>query len=78
MKKKELAKQREKSIKVLKSALEKKRRTLSETFVKTKAGQEKNIKKVKILKREIAQLLTIVKEKETEEKKVKSKEKKEK
>ena len=38
------------------------------TMAKTKAGQEKNLKKAKILKKELAQVLTIIKEMEIVEK----------
>ncbi len=65
MKKKDLKSLRTKEKKEILKTLEKKRKSLSESWIKTKAGQEKNTKKVKMLRKDIAQILTILKEKET-------------
>lgn len=67
MKKKDLKSLRTKDIKELKKMVETKRSEAANSHVKRLAGQEKNLKKVKNLRREIAQLLTIIKEKELTE-----------
>lgn len=64
MKKKDLKDLREKGIKEINKAVAKNKQEVAMTGAKMKAGQEKKIKKVKHLRREIAQMLTIIREKE--------------
>jgi ribosomal protein L29 len=64
MKKKDLQALKSKSIEELKKMVSDKKKEADEAFIKTKAGQEKNLKKVKNLRKDIAQILTLVKEKE--------------
>lgn len=67
MKKKDLTDLRNKDQKELKEVLSKKRLEITAFMAKSTAG-EKNLKKRKNLRREIAQILTIIKEKELIEK----------
>jgi ribosomal protein L29 len=72
MKKKDLQDLRNKKIIELDKIVAKKRQESILAHAKMKTGQEKKIKKVKNLRREIAQVLTIIREKqilEEEEKK---------
>ncbi len=64
MKKKGLKDLRAKEIDELKKLVSEKRKETSVIYAKVKTGQEKNLKKVKGLKKEIAQILTIIREKE--------------
>lgn len=64
MKKKQLKSIRTKEEKEIKKILDDKRKSASEFYAKMKVGQEKNSRKVKMLKRDISQILTILKEKE--------------
>ena len=64
MKKKELTKLRDKDVKALLKLANDKKKELAEAYSKTRAGQEKNLKTAKNLKNDIAQILTLVKEKE--------------
>lgn len=64
MKKKDLTDLRNKKINELEKLLSKKRNELINTYAKIKAGQEKNLKKAKNIRRDIAQILTIIREKE--------------
>jgi len=64
MKKKDLLDLRSKKTGELEKLLSKKRNELINTYVKIKAGQEKNLKKAKNIRRDIAQILTIIREKE--------------
>ena len=64
MKKKQLKSIRAKEEKELKKILDDKRKSASELYAKMKVGQEKNLKKVKMLRRDISQILTILREKE--------------
>ena len=64
MKKNEIVSLRKKNLDELKSLLEQKRFEAAESFAKMKAGQEKNLKKTKNLKKVIAQIMTISREKE--------------
>lgn len=64
MKKKDLADTRNKEIKDLKKLAEEKKLELAKTEVKIRSGEEKNVKKAGGLRREIAQILTIIQEKE--------------
>ena len=64
MKKKQLKSIRTKEEKEIKKILDDKRKSASELYAKMKVGQEKNLKKVKMLRRDISQILTILKEKE--------------
>jgi len=64
MKKKELKSIRAKEEKEIEKILDDKRKSASELYAKIKVGQEKNLKKVKMLRRDISQILTILKEKE--------------
>lgn len=64
MKKNELTKLRNKDIEELKKITQDKKLELAKVFTDIKAGREKNLKKSKNLRCDIAQVLTIVKEKE--------------
>jgi ribosomal protein L29 len=64
MKKKDLTDLRNKKISELEKLLSKKRNELINTYAKIKAGQEKNLKKAKNIRRDVAQILTIIREKE--------------
>lgn len=64
MKKKDLVDIRNKEIKDLKKLAEEKKLELAKTEVKIRSGEEKNVKKASKLRREIAQILTIIQEKE--------------
>lgn len=64
MKKKELSFFRTKKITEIKSEIVKKRKELAQFLVSLAAGREKNFKKGKNLKKDIAQMLTILKERE--------------
>lgn len=64
MKKKELTDLRNKKTNELEKLLSKKRNELINTYAKIKAGQEKNLKKAKNIRRDVAQILTIIREKE--------------
>lgn len=64
MKKKDLTDLRNKKINELEKLLAKKRHQLVNVQAKIKAGQEKNLKKAKNTRRDIAQILTIIREKE--------------
>jgi ribosomal protein L29 len=63
MKKKDLTDLRNKKINELEKLLSKKRNELINTYAKIKAGQEKNLKKAKNIRRDVAQILTIIREK---------------
>lgn len=63
MKKKDLTKLREKSLEELSSMVSEKRKEIDNSFSKMKAGQEKNLKAVRNKRQDIAQILTIAKEK---------------
>jgi ribosomal protein L29 len=63
MKKKDLAELRLKEIKEIENLLSKKKLELMVLISKLTAGGEKNLKKGRNLKKEIAQILTIIKEK---------------
>ena len=62
MKTRELTSLRKKSLDEIKSLLEQKKLEAVESFAKMKAGQEKNLKRAKNLKREIAQIMTVFQE----------------
>jgi len=64
MKKKDLTELRVKEIKEIKEILSKKKLELDTLYSKLVSGGEKNLKKGKNLKKDIAQILTIIKEKE--------------
>jgi ribosomal protein L29 len=64
MKKKDLQTARNKKVSELKKLVLKKRQEVEVLQAKVKAGQEKNLKKAKNLRKEIAQLLTLIREKE--------------
>ena len=68
MKKNELQKTRIKKTEELKKLLDKKKVELTTVIVETGAGREKNPKKRKNLRRDIAQILTVLREKELLEK----------
>jgi ribosomal protein L29 len=76
MKKKELNELRNKNIKELKKIAVEKRLECRKLMVKVTAGKEKNQKVGKNLSREIARILTLVREKEIIEKLQKPEEKK--
>ena len=64
MKKKDLTELRTKEKKEIESILAKKRLELATLISKSVSGGEKNLKKGKNLRKDIAQILTIIKEKE--------------
>jgi ribosomal protein L29 len=64
MKKKDLKGLRTKTSKELLKLVEKKSLEYAKVRAEMKAGQEKNLKKVKLIRRDLSQLLTIMKEKE--------------
>lgn len=64
MKKQEFKKLREESIQSLKKTLSVKQEEKLKTQMELKTGQLKNVKRVKSLRKEIAQILTIIREKE--------------
>ena len=64
MKKKDLVSLREKDIDTLKTQVVEKKKEEELTLVRIYAGQEKNLKKAFLIRREIAQILTIIREKE--------------
>lgn len=68
MKKKELQEIRKKSQKDILSLVEKNKKELFKIMFDIKTGKEKNIKKAKNLRKEIAKLLTISKEIEIDKK----------
>ncbi len=55
---------RKKDIKDLESTLAKKKLEAENDFAKIKGGREKNLKKYRNLRRDIAQILTIIREKQ--------------
>ena len=63
MKKKDLTGIRSKTKKELKTLADKKAVDLAKAKVAIKAGQEKNLKKVKLIRHEFSQLLTVLREK---------------
>jgi ribosomal protein L29 len=64
MKKKDLQNIRTKKIKTLEKLVGEKKLELVKIRLAMKVGKEKNLKKAKNLRREIAQILTIIREKE--------------
>ncbi len=64
MKKADLTSLRTKEIKELTKALKDKKGELAKLTQKIKSGSEKNLKKGKLLKKDIAQILTVIREKE--------------
>lgn len=68
MKKKDLNELRNKKISDLVKLVKEKKLDLTKSLIKRKTGGEKNLKKAKNLKLEIARILTIVGEKEIMEK----------
>ncbi len=64
MKKKDLKGLQAKEAGELRKLVSEKKEEVDITYTKVKAGQEKNLKKIKGLKKEIAQILTIIREKE--------------
>jgi len=64
MKKKDLQAARNKKVSELKKLVSKKKQEVEVLQAKVKAGQEKNLKKAKNIRIEIAQLLTLIREKE--------------
>ena len=69
MKKKDLNNLRKKTVKELLAEVEKLRRKRLELHTKIPVGKEKNVKAVRNLKKDIAQILTIVSEKRRKENK---------
>lgn len=70
MNKKDLVSLREKNIDTLKTQVFEKKNEEEVVLARIYAGQEKNLKKAFLIKREIAQILTIIREKEIMEKEV--------
>lgn len=64
MKKKDLVEYRKKTIDELKAKVIELKREVIDSYAKVKAGQEKNLRKPTNTRRDVARLLTIVKEKE--------------
>lgn len=67
MKKNELTSLRTKKMTELKAGMLAKKRELSLFYAKIVSGGEKNLKKGRNIKRDIAQMLTVIKEKELRE-----------
>ena len=67
MRKKELASFREKDTEKLHKEAEGKKFEIIKTLSEAKASKEKNLKKVKFLRRDLAQILTLIREKEIQE-----------
>ena len=63
MKKKEFLKLKEMEVKELLSLVNKKKIEVNQTRVKIFSGKEKNLKKVNNLRKEIAQVLTVIQNK---------------
>jgi ribosomal protein L29 len=68
MKKKDLTEMKSKTLAELRKVAVQKRVEANNAGMKISAGKEKNLKSFKNLRREIAQILTIIKEKEIVEK----------
>ncbi|MBI3443533.1 50S ribosomal protein L29 [Candidatus Woesebacteria bacterium] len=68
MKRKDLKSLREKERQDLMKILDEDKRGLNKIFLNLGAQKEKNLKAGKLLKRDIAQILTIIREKELSEK----------
>lgn len=64
MKKKDLESLREKTTNVLEGLIDERRREIAKTLAEVGAGREKNLKKAKMQRRQLAQTLTIAREKE--------------
>ena len=64
MKKKDLDSIRGKTVEELNKTANEKRNEITLTYAKIKAGQEKNTSKIKSLKRDLAQIMTIARENE--------------
>jgi len=64
MKKSELNLLRQKDLKELRGLVEEKKKEAVKLFAKIKSGKEKNVKSLKILRKDIARILTIIREKE--------------
>ena len=64
MKKKDLQETRSKDLQKLKDEADGKRLTISKASVEIKGSKEKNLKKVKNLRKDLAQTLTVIREKE--------------
>jgi len=71
MKKKDIETLRGKEVAEIKKALAGKRADLIKAQVEMYGGKEKNLKKAKNLRREVAQMLTIIKEREILEREAK-------
>jgi ribosomal protein L29 len=68
MRKNELKNLKTKQKKELRKMIDEKKRDLTKSLSELKAGREKNFKKPKSIRRDIAQILTVVREKELMEK----------
>lgn len=75
MKLKDLQNLRTKAVSELEKIVFEKKKEAALTHAKIKAGQEKNISKVKRIRRDIAQILTVIREREIMEKEQGSKSK---
>ncbi len=64
MKKRDFQELRKKDIKDLIKIEEEKRKEIARSWSEIKAGREKNVKKVKNLRRDLARILTLIKEKQ--------------
>ena len=64
MRKNDLNNLRKKDIKDLEGTLSKKKLEAGQDYAKIKGGREKNLKKYKSIRRDIAQILTIIREKQ--------------
>lgn len=64
MKKKELQTFKDKKLEELKKAVQEKRVEIAKASAEMYAGKEKNLKKAKNAKRELAQVLTLLRQKE--------------
>lgn len=71
MKKKDLKTLRNKSKQDLRKTLIERQENLAKSYIKMKGGQEKNLKKSWRLRKDIAQILTLIREKEMSKKSAK-------
>jgi ribosomal protein L29 len=67
MKKKDFKGLKTKTISELKALVSEKQKEVGVTYAKVKTGQEKNVSKINNLRKEIARILTLIREKEIAE-----------
>lgn len=64
MKKSEIKVLREKNIEDLKKLFSVKKKEINKVMIEVSSGTEKNLKKIRFLRRDIAQILTIIRQKD--------------